>query len=290
MIKNTNDGKGNEPYLRVDMNYLGCEDLPEFSEGPRGDDLKKHNAIKNAGFAGIQDGDPAICSTLGLNYTAHARINNVGDLDELLPRWKEEGYDCASLHAGWGLESDAEVDNLVEYILNKSTTENFPLYLETHRATITQDMQRTVELIKRFPEIRFNGDFSHWYTGQEMVYGGIEMKWDFIQPVFDRVRFMHGRIGNPGCIQVNIEDDSKEYVGHFNEMWTRSFEGFLKSAQPGDFLSFTVELLQAEIFYARTQLNNELKEVEEGDRWQQAILYKEIVRDCWREAKNRNNS
>jgi len=28
--------------------------------------------------------------------------------------------------------------------------------------------------------LEFNGDFSHWYTGQEMVYGGFENKLAFI--------------------------------------------------------------------------------------------------------------
>ena len=123
-----------------------------------------------------------------------------------------------------------------------------------------------------------------------MVYGGIENKWDFIAPVFERVRFMHGRIGNPGCIQVDVGDGkNQDYVDHFKEMWTRSFEGFLKSASPGDFISFTVELLQADIFYARTVKNEQGIEREEGDRWQQALLYKDIVEKLWAEVVNEAN-
>ena len=38
-------------------------------------------------------------------------------------------------------------------------------HIETHRATICQGMWRTVQFVKRFPELRFNGDFSHWYAG-----------------------------------------------------------------------------------------------------------------------------
>lgn len=226
MIKNTNDGSQNAPYLRLDMNYGGCNQLPDFSEGPKGDDKEKHQDIKNAGFKGIQDGAPALCKALGLELTAHARMNGVGDLDELLPKWKDGGYNCATLHVGWGMESDAEVDLLVEYVLNSSVKFDLPIYIETHRATITQDMQRTVEMVKRFPEVRFNGDFSHWYTGQEMVYGGFEHKLEFISPVLERVRFLHGRIGNPGCIQVDVQDEALSYVGHFKEMWTKSFQGF----------------------------------------------------------------
>lgn len=290
MMKNTNDGTQNPPYLRLDINYGNCNELPAFSVGPHGDDAEKHKAIKAAGFAGVQDGDPNLCKLHGLQLTAHARINKVGELDNLVPKWKNGNYNCATLHVGWGLESDAEIDALVKYVLDMSSKYDFPIYFETHRATITQDMQRTVELVKRFPQIRFNGDFSHWYTGQEMVYGGIEMKWDFIAPVFERVRFIHGRIGNPGCIQVDIADGkNQEYVRHFKEMWTRSFVGFLKSAQPGDFICFTAELLQADIFYARQIKNVEGELQEEGDRWQQAILYKQIAQECWNEAQKRMN-
>ncbi len=288
IIKNTNDGSQQPPYVRMDINIWNANNLPEFTRGPLGDDTIKHKAIKAAGFQGVQDGDPTLCKQLGLELTAHARINKVGELDELVPTWKSGKYNCATLHVGWGMESDAEVDELVGYVLDMSEKHDFPIYFETHRATITQDMQRTVELVKRFPEIRFNGDFSHWYTGQEMVYGGIENKWDFIAPVFERVRFMHGRIGNPGCIQVDVADGkNQEYVEHFKEMWTRSFMGFLKSAQPGDYICFTTELLQADIYYARQVKNEKGEWQEEGDRWQQALLYKDLAKVCWAEAQKR---
>ncbi len=286
MIKNTNDGSDRNPYLRVDMNYMGVNRLPEYSKGPKGSDREKHKAIQEAGFKGIQDGDISLCRELGLKATSHARINKVGELGHVLPQWKDEGRECASIHLGWGMESDSEVNKLVEYVLNESEKADFPIYIETHRSTITQDMQRTVSLVNRFPEIRFNGDFSHWYTGQEMVYGGIENKWEFIAPVFERVRFMHGRIGNPGCIQVNIkEGGNQEYTAHFKEMWKRSFKGFLKSATQGDFLIFAVELLPADIYYARSFENEE-----EGDRWQQALLYKDIVNNLWAEVSKEIDS
>lgn len=287
-IKNTNDGSLDAPYLRVDINYNTCDELPTFSSGPKGNDLQKHTAIADAGFSAIQDGIPDLCNKLNLNLTAHARVNAVGDLKEVLPLWKSEGYNCATVHLGWGLESDSEVNGLVEYILDSSVNYDFPIYIETHRATVTQDMFRTVALTKRFPEIRFNGDFSHWYTGQEMIYGGIEQKWNFLEPVFDRVRFLHGRIGNPGSIQVAIQNNlNTDYVAHFKEMWTRSFLGFLKYAEPGDYISFTVELLKSTIFYARKITDENGLEREEGDRWEEALLYKTIADECWAEAQNR---
>lgn len=289
MIKNTNDGTANSPALRIDINYGNCDGLPEFSTGPQDGDRQKHEAMANAGFKGVQDGVPELCKDLGLELTAHARVNKTGDLDDLLPQWKNLGYNCATVHLGWGMESDQETDVLAEYILKSSQKFDFPIYIETHRATVTQDMFRTVELVKRFPEIRFNGDFSHWYTGQEMVYGDFEQKLKFIAPIFERVRFLHGRIGNPGSIQVTVDPNKNQsFVEHFKEMWIRSFQGFLKTAVPGDYICFTVELLRSDIFYART-IESGGRSVEEGDRWQQALLYKEMVQTCWEQALNTKN-
>ncbi len=285
IIKNTNDGTANLPSLRIDINYGTCDDLPAFSIGPKGDDREKHAVIAKAGFGGIQDGNPELCKEFNIQITAHARVNKVGDLKELLPVWKSWNYNCATVHLGWGTESDSEMDELVSYIQQCSFDFDFPIYIETHRATITQDMFRTVEMLKRFPGIRLNGDFSHWYTGQEMVYGGIENKWNFIAPVFDSVRFIHGRIGNPGSIQVDIIDkENLSFVEHFKKMWVKSFVGFLKTAQPGDYICFTIELLKSDIFYARTIKTKNNEEQEECDRWQQALLYKEIIQECWQKA------
>lgn len=284
-IKNTNDGSSNSPFLRIDINYGTCDELPSFSIGPKGNDREKHSAIAKAGFGGIQDGNPQLCKEFNLQITAHARVNKVGDLEDLLPVWKSLNYNCATVHLGWGMESDLQMDELVNYIIQCSTRYNFPIYIETHRATITQDMFRTVEMVKRFPEIKFNADFSHWYTGQEMVYGGIENKLEFIESVFDRVRFIHGRIGNPGSIQVDInEAENLSYVMDFKKMWTKSFVGFLKTAQPGDYICFTIELLKSDIFYARTIKTDNNSSQEEGDRWQQALLYKDIIKECWEDA------
>jgi len=119
----------------------------------------------------------------------------------------------------------------------------FPIFVETHRATMTQDIYRTVKWVERNPEIRFNGDFSHYYTGHEMIYGDFEKKLDFLAPVLERVRFIHGRIGDSCCMQIEVTDLEATHVKHFREFWIRSFVGFLKTARPGDYFCFAPELL-----------------------------------------------
>jgi hypothetical protein len=277
--------------LHCYMNLMALDSLPESSSGPhRGSFPERLEAIRSAGYDGVQFASWATadqlshCREFGFGIAGTGRVNADGEASGLAERFAGDGYECATLHVGWGLEDDAEATHLIESILDASQRWRIPLYMETHRATIFQDMWRTVGFVKRFPDLEINGDFSHWYTGQEMVYGGFEMKFAFIAPVLERVRFLHGRIGNPGCIQVRIDPNAAAeppYVAHFKQLWTACFRNFRCTAQPGDRIYFTPELLAPDIYYARTLANSQGAIVEESDRWEQSLLLKQIAEDCF---------
>lgn len=147
-------------------------------------------------------------------------------------------------------------------------------------------MWRTVELTKRFPDIRFNADFSHYYCGQEMVYGDFEAKLDFMAPIFERVGFIHGRIAAPGYMQAPIESADvrprmavgADYLAHFKEMWRRAMAGFKTNANTGDIFIFAPELLRSDIYYARVFPDNTGQLREESDRYHEALEYAIIAR------------
>jgi hypothetical protein len=111
-----------------------------------------------------------------------------------------------------------------------------------------------------------------------------------MQPIFDRTRFMHGRIGNPSSIQVDIADGRspvpqvfgiQNFVDHYRQMWTRAMAGFLKSAKPGDYLIFAPEILAPNIYYARMFPGPDGALREESDRYAQALVYARIARECF---------
>ena len=267
--------------LRLYMNWLALDGINlDHPEGPV-------PAIQAAGYDGIQFIDPldqpalAQARTLNLGVCGSHRVNTPAEAAPIAQSAAAAGLECLTLHVGWGMESDDQGARLIESILSATLKYRIPLYVETHRATLFQDMQRTVQFVARFPELRFNGDFSHWYTGSEMVYGGFELKLEYIQPVLDRVRFLHGRIGSPGCMQVAVApDDPAPYVAHFRTLWTRCFEAYLRDPAPQQpFITFTPELLAPGIFYART-----FNGAEESDRWQQSLLLAAMARECFAEA------
>lgn len=280
MVPATADASDAAPRLLPFMNMGNLAHLPPWSQAPTGPGQAA--ALRSAGFAGIQGDRTAETAAAGLLHAAGGRVNRPGEVAPLAARWKRDGYACATLHVGWGHEDDAAVDILVREILAASRDEGLPLFIETHRATITQDTWRTVQLVGRHPEVRFNADFSHWYTGLEMVYGDWEEKLAFLRPVFERVRFFHGRIGNSGSIQMPLRHPSMpRAIGHFRELWTRSFAGFLRSAVPGEWIAFAPELLFPAINYAPSWPCPNGGWDEASDRWLEALELVGMARECF---------
>lgn len=275
-IPYTNDGSQDPPKLRFYLNENNLLELRDDTRWPGGAILESTDALRADGFDGVQlnaDTSPASAS---IEHCTLDRINTEADADPVISRHAGKGHTCLTVHAGWGIEDDDTVFRLVEAILRSSEQHRLPVYLETHRATITQDMWRTVRLVERFPEIRFNGDFSHYYTGQEMVYGGVEMKLEFLAPVFERVAFMHGRIGSSGNIQVAIDRvdgcpctavGDIDFLEHFKSMWTLAMRGFKRRACAGDYMIFCPELLWRRNYYARCFPGSDGVPREESDRY-----------------------
>ena len=287
--------------LRTYLNLLTLAALPPESAGPRdvGDPRALLETLAAAGYEGVQGfeielagvpaADPALCAGLGLACATAGLVYRPGTIDGDAARWADRGYEAATLHVGRGHEDDDLVHQLFDEIVAAADRHHIPLYVETHRGTVTQDTWRTVQLVKAHPDIRFNGDFSHWYTGLEMTYGDFDERLRFLEPVFERTRFLHGRIGDPGCIQIDVGDGSAAAhpsVAHFEAFWTAAFRGFLATAAPDEHIVFAPELLPPQINYARTipGPTPTVPRVEEGDRWSQSLVLCEIARRCWNRA------
>ena len=273
-----------DPRLRCFMNLQAFADMPKRPSSSL-------QAIRDAGYDGVQLMHPighAVkeeAQRIGLCVCGAGRVNVPAEAELLAKEARDEGLECLTLHVGWGTENNDEAAALIEAVLDAAEKYDVPLYPETHRATIFQDPWRTLQFLARFPELEFNGDFSHWYTGTEMVYGGFETRLEFILPVLGRIGFVHGRIGDSCCMQVDVGDGSEHgrpYVGHFRALWTESFVGFLRRRPLPDRFCFAPELLGPEYNYARM-----LDGREESDRWQQSLALVSIAQECFTEARRR---
>jgi hypothetical protein len=282
--------------LKIYLNLDNLIELREGSEGPSPDDPERDEILRAHGFDGVQitgfdPGPPLTLPFCGLN-----RINQPEDAEKILTQHVQRGDECVTLHVGWGLENDKEIDLLIEAILKASNSLGLPVYFETHRATIFQDIWRTVEAIKRFPTLEFNLDFSHFYCGQELRYGDWESKLNFLQPIFERTRFIHARIASSGMMQMPIDPDflqrpegavgETDYLADFREVWIRTMKAFRKNTPMKSSLIFAPELLSGRYYYARCLPSGRGKTAicEESDRYAQALIYAKLALWCWEQS------
>ncbi len=286
-VPNTNDGSSRAPRLLHGISFVTPAALPDWSAGPRGSTETINAALKAAGYEALQTIEPDKAVAAGLIPTGMMRIfDDVAQMRERVSMFRDAGCDCTTVHLGTGLESDDEMVRLAEAMLEIAESERHPVYLETHRATMTQDIRRTLDLIERLPELRFNGDFAHWYIGHEFTYGDMEMKFTALAPVFERTRFLHLRVSSNAFGQVTASDPAEaRHTDYYRRMWTAACEGFLRSAGPGDYLAVQPELLPARAFYPQMVPGPDGEMREESDRWIEARHLIDIAEQCFAAAR-----
>lgn len=269
--------------LRIHLNAGVLWNLPDVSRVPRtGGDIDWH-AVRAAGYNGLQHyfPEPAAIAA-GLEMSGMARVLSTGDALRTARQHREWGFVCSTWHVGTGLESDTEMDALAAATLDAAAATGLPIYIETHRATMTQDIRRTLDLIERFPQLRFNADLSHWYTGHEMRYGDFEIKLAVLAPIFARTRFVHGRIGHSCTMQLALSEARKHPCWEdWRRMWAECLRG-MQAAHNGEPTVFAPELLPAVMTHAGQthRLNyaalNNGKEL--TDRWEESLELVALIR------------
>lgn len=264
--------------LRLHFTPATMMGLPSWSAAPK-EDL--YVAVKAAGYHGVQHVRPeARAVEAGLSMTGMGRVTAPEQARVIASKHRAWGFACTTLHVGEGLESDLEMDRLAGAILEASAAEGYPLHVETHRATITQDIRRTLDLLARFPDLTFNADLSHWLAGHEFIYGDFEAKVRAITPVLVRSRYIHGRVSGSSILQLPLSLAAQQpALGHFQRLWRIIFDAFVARAGEDDELFFAPELLphiaqvdgrEVMMGYATLTLRDGLW-VEQSDRWMESL-------------------
>lgn len=228
---------------------------------------------------------PAIRAA-GLVPHAMGRVEDPSDADALLAWHVDAGVASTTVHLGTAFDTDAQMDRLAGAVLDAAARHGHPVFVETHRATVTQDPWRTLRWIERFPDLRFSLDASHWVVGGELDYGGGFMaRLPRLDPVLRRSPTVQGRIASGGAIQVGV-DDPGPWRAQATALWTRAF-ALRRQHAPGEAIAFCPELLphaagDAWFGYAPVRRCREApRGLEEStDRFAEALRLFDLADDC----------
>ena len=167
-----NDGSGTLLNLGSISTLTTWSTCAPIQAGPASRGWPRYQRLKDDGFEGVQLTITILRQRARpIPHCGLDRINAPADAETIAARHADRGDRCITVHVGWGLEDDDECFGWSRPFWLLQTSTALPIFIETHRATITQDVWRTVQITKKFPEVRFNGDFSHYYCGLELVYG-----------------------------------------------------------------------------------------------------------------------
>jgi hypothetical protein len=281
-----NDGSSNAPRLRMQQSTWALGNLPQG--GQEWSLPQRLDKIAEAGFTGLDtsckteseaDELSAVLHDRGVAIGFWAQASDADDLLSPIDLAHRMRADYLSVRVSGSLKASPEIAEILEDMFDLVNDAGLPLFIETHRGTVTQDLRRTVKVIDRFKKIRFTGDFSHYVVAGEMNFPWCEEAWDHFRPIAARCGHWHGRISLGQRSQDDIGDGRGESAQEFKKLWTMGMAAWLKKSQPGDILPFTCELGPAP--YAVADLSGR----ELSDRWQQSLVVKRLAEEAWADAQ-----
>lgn len=159
---------------------------------------------------------------------------------------------------------------LLKGLLEEAALADIPLFVETHRGRITQDLLRTIEYVRHIPNLILTIDLSHYVLAGEVVRDTERMD-PWFDALLERTACLHGRISNGQQIQVEIDPANGQSLAEsFFRWWSKGIRYWLSQARPGDILPFVCELGPYPYAIAPR-----------SDRWEQSLVIKKWAEQLW---------
>jgi len=158
---------------------------------------------------------------------------------------------------------------------------DIPVYLETHRLTLTNDVIFTLDLMDLIPQLEIVADLSHILVAREFPEPIDQLSSDLIDRILRRSATFQGRIGSREQVQVPLGFPQHQYWERlFDDWWQQGFRYWRARNADDAVLNFLCELGPPP--YAITGRDG----YELSDRWQEGLVIKKRVEQIWRKLES----
>ena len=251
---------------------------------------EKLQMIHRAGFdgAGVRFADRAyvrevtdLLKSHGMTWQAQAYPQTLDDLKPIIDHVLEFGADHLNVQPDVRPYTVQECIPLLEGWRRMAHDAGIPMQIETHRNRMTTDLFFTLHILDALPDLRLTGDLSHYVVGREFWYPVSDEDHALMHRIIDNCWGFHGRVASREQIQLQISfPHHQHWVEVFMGWWERGFRQWKRKAGSNETLTFLCELGPPE--YAMTGADG----YELSDRWQEALMMKDMVRDLWQRVAN----
>jgi hypothetical protein len=282
-------GKNMNGKLQVEMSWWGMNGLHRTAGSPDGMEDKVKRIAEN-GFDGINAFVPPpeesgrwkeLLDHYGLSYSVNAYPTCLTDMAEFLEKAAAFGrvrYVNAQVMKPF-LTGESALE-LLSGIDALSRQAGIPVYVETHRGTITQDLIRTAQLLESLPSLELTIDYSHYVVAGELHTVSPEAE-ELLQSLLPNAASIHTRISNGEQVQIDPgEAGAHPMLPHFERWWESAMRHWRQAERKeGDCFPVVIELGPAP--YAITVDEAGSRTTEISDRWAQSLYLKKLVQQLW---------
>ncbi|KIL34589.1 hypothetical protein SD71_18985 [Cohnella kolymensis] len=218
---------------------------------------------------------------LGFRFGIEAFINERKDIEDYLSRAADFGVDYINAQVGSAFVTGGDAIELLNGLVERAAAYRIPLFVETHRGRVTQDLLRTIDYVRQIVGLKLTIDFSHYVLAGE-IFRNVEIVDPYFAPLLERTASIHGRISNGQQIQADITElQEHPMTEHFGRWWRAGMKEWMQRAKPGDFLPFVCELGPPDYAVVLPDPASSVRPVELSDRWSSALALKRFAEELW---------
>lgn len=215
----------------------------------------------------------------GKSFEAIGFARHADDLAYLIGRAEDLGAHHLNVQIMARPDRVSDAVKLFEEFEATAAHGKLPVYYETHRGRLTNDLLFLVRILRELPSLKLTGDLSHYVLVHEMPLPVPDADLERMSIVIDHCWAFHGRVAGSHQIQMPLSAPQHQgWVRQFQRWWLEGFTRWRSQSAEDAELTFTAELGPP---------NNAITTpdgAELSDRWQEALLLKDWARSLWERA------
>jgi len=213
----------------------------------------------------------------GLSWEAQALVHKADELARHIEAADAlGGAHHFNVQIAAGAATLSEALTLIDSLEVVAEAAPMPVFYETHRGRLTNDLYFTGRILEARPGLKLTGDLSHYVTTHEMalpVDPDIERR---MQEVIGACHAFHARVAGPHQVQIGLDAaQNRGWLETFRRWWADGIVQWRARAGEDDALAVMCELGPPP--YAMVDADGR----EFSDRWKDALALKAMFRELW---------